>query len=198
MLAAIATFCIVGSDLLVIRRLYEPHQAGVFAQVMVLGRIILYLIGPLSTVIFPKTATSLLEGASFRETRVVRRALTLSAVILFVAASVISILAPLGFILLRGSSDPELVRLLRIAVWCLIPLSLCQLVIPSLFARRQERYLLEFALLSILLPVGLAVFRGNLIYAFLVEGSVGLLLLGFVTFRVAVAHGIGGKYSRHS
>ncbi len=182
-LAALSTYCICGVDLLIIRRLYEPPEAGLFTQVIILGRIIFFLIGPISIVVFPKTATSLQRDLS-HETKIVRRALALGATILLVAATGICLFADLGFQLLRGSSDPEVISYLRIAVWCLIPLSLCQLIIPSLFARRQERYLLEFTCLSGLLPLGLALFRGKLVYAFLVEGVVGVILLGFISWRL--------------
>ncbi|MEI6876770.1 MAG: hypothetical protein WCL50_16765, partial [Spirochaetota bacterium] len=91
--------------------------------------------------------------------------------------------------LLRGSADPEAVSLLRLAVWCLLPLSLCQLVVPALFARRQERHLLEFTLLAGLLPLGLALFRADLRQAFLVEGAVGLLLLAFTALRLRSKQG---------
>ncbi len=174
-------------DLLIIRRFYEPQQSGLFADVMILGRIIMFLVGPITSVILPKTATSLLLDPAARETRVVRRALILGAALLFTAAMVLSILAPWSFKLLGSPADPERIYLLRVAVWCLIPLALCQLVLPSLFASRQEQYLLEFTLLCLLLPLGLALFRGNLIYVFLVEGTVGFLLLLFVGLRVKKA-----------
>jgi len=185
LLVAFSSFCLLGADLLVVRRLYDPYQAGLFAQVMILGRIIFFLIGPIGAVIFPKTATSLLNNTQPREEHVVRRGLIFGAVILLAAALAISLLAPIGFQLLRGSSDAIVVGYLRIAVWCLIPLSLSQLILPSLFARRQERLLLEFTLICTLLPAGLAIFRDNLIHAFLVEGAVGIFLLSFAAFRLS-------------
>lgn len=182
-LVVISSFCIMGVDLLIVRRVYDPTQAGTFAQVMILGRIILFLIGPLSLIVLPKTATSLVSSMD-QEHFVVRRALALGLAILLIAATFICWLAPLEFQLLRGDSHPEFVQLLRIAVWCLVPLALCQLIIPALFARRQERFLLEFTLLSLLLPIGLFVFHKNLIQAFFVEGAVGVILLGFSAFRL--------------
>ena len=179
----IALLCILGTDLLIVRRVFVAEEAGVFSQVITLARIIFFLIGPISIVVFPKTATSLQAEETPREGGLVRRALMLGAVILLLAAAAICVLAPLGFRFLRGASDPEMVRLLRIAVWCLIPLSLCQLVIPSLFARRQERYLFEFTLLSAILPVSI-IFCKSLDQVFAVEGITGLLLLGFIVARL--------------
>ena len=182
-LLMVSSFCICGADMLVVRRFYEPHQAGIFAQVMVLGRIIFFLVGPVATVILPKSAVSLQTNPSLQETKVVRRAFVLGLFLLMVSASIIYFAAPIGFRLLNGSSSSELVGYLRIAVWCLVPLSLCQLVIPSLFARREEKSLLEFSLLSLLIPLGLILFKGNLVCAFLVEGGVGMILLAFVVWR---------------
>ncbi len=185
-LSATALFLLCGADMLVVRRVYAPEAAGLFAQVMVLARIIFFLVGPMTAVIFPKTATSHLDSASANETRVVRRALALGALILFPAAFILSLAAPTALQWLRGDADPAMIWHLRVAVWCLVPLSLGQLVIPSFFARRQERLLLEFTLLAALLPLGIALFHQRLLHAFLVEGAVGILLLAFVTARWAL------------
>jgi O-antigen/teichoic acid export membrane protein len=179
----LGSFFILGSDLLVVQRVYEPHEAGLFAQVTVLARIIFYLVGPLASIVLPKSATSLLEDQQPTEKKVLKRALQLSFLILVLAGIVISFLAPLAFKFLRGNVDAEAVFYLRIAVWCFIPISLCQLIIPSLFASRQEKTLVQFTSLSALLPVGIALFHHELIHAFLVEGSVGLLLLIYVLIR---------------
>jgi O-antigen/teichoic acid export membrane protein len=183
-LAAVAIWLLCGADLLVVRRVHEPQAAGVFAQVLVLARIIFFLIGPMTTVVFPKAATSLLGATEAPRPGLVRHALALGALVLVPAAAALAWQAPLALKLLRGSADPEVVSLLRLAAWCLLPLSLCQLVIPALFARRQERHLLEFTLLAGLLPAGLAFFRADLRQAFLVEGAVGLLLLAFTALRL--------------
>lgn len=180
-LAAAALWLLCGSDLVVVRRVHAPQAAGVFAQVIVLARIIFFLIGPMTAVIFPKAATALI--ASGASSRLLRPALALGACVLTPAAALLAWQAPLALTLLSGSADAEAVALLRLAVWCQLPLSLGQLVIPALFARRQERRLLEFTLLAGLLPLGLAFFRGDLRQAFLVEGAVGLLLLAFSAIR---------------
>lgn len=182
LLFAVATFCLTSADLLVIRRLYTTEQTGVFAQVIVLGKIMIFLIGPIATVVLPKAA----GGGSLLSTErgVVRRALLLGALILGAAALVISWFAPVAVFLLRGTVDPEVVRLLRIAVWCLAPLSLNQLILPALFARRQERQLFEFTALALLLPLALACVRDSLVAVFLVEGLVGIVLLGFSVWRI--------------
>ncbi len=186
-LVTLSLFCISGMDTLIVRRLYDPDQQGVFAQVMKLGRIIFFLISPVALVIFPKTATSFGLSESSQGRGIVRRALLLGGIILMIAATLISVWAPFCFQLLRGYSDPTSVAYLRVAVWCLIPLSLCQLILPSLFARRQERYLLEFTLLSFLLPIGIVLFPSNLFQVFFVEGFVGILLLGFMGWRLRSA-----------
>lgn len=182
---SLSLFFILQSDLLVVKRFFEPEPAGHFAQVMVLGKIICFLIGPISVVLFPKSVA--VEGA-VPERRVVRRALGLGALILVAAAAAFQVLAPFAVELLRGRTDPELLvplaGYLRMAAWCLIPLSLCQLVVPALFARRQERHLLEFTALAALVPIGIALFGRTIEQVFAIEGIVGLLLLGFIAFRL--------------
>ncbi|MCC7519158.1 MAG: oligosaccharide flippase family protein [Verrucomicrobiae bacterium] len=195
-LAAVTLWLLCGADLFVIRRVREPHAAGVFAQVLVLARIIFFLIGPMTAVIFPKAATALATPSA--RPRLVRHALALGALVLIPAATLLAWQAPFAIALLRGSSDPEAVALLRLAAWCLLPLSLCQLVIPALFARRQERVLLEFTLLAGLLPLGLAIFRADLRQAFLVEGAVGLLLLAFAALRLRPKAEAGTESSARS
>jgi len=180
---SLGTFFILGSDLLIVQRVYEPHESGIFAQVTVLARIIFFLIGPLAFVVFPKSATTHLAENIQTEQKILRRALSLGFLLLILAALGISLLAPLGFTLLRGYSDAEAVFYLRVAVWCFVPLSLCQLITPALFARRQERVLMEFTFLSALLPIGIAIFHDKLLHAFFVEGAVGLLLLIFTLIR---------------
>ncbi|MDD2710583.1 MAG: hypothetical protein PHV34_21600 [Verrucomicrobiae bacterium] len=186
-LSAVTAFVFCGCDLLVVRRFYEPQLAGEFAQVMTLARIIYYFATPLAMVVFPKAATSLLANPQGKENRVVRRAMALCLGSCLLMAAFLHALAPLAFRLLRGGSAAENAvdaGHLRVAVWCLIPLALCQLVTPALFARRQERFLAEFTGLSLLLPLGLMIFRNNLTHAFLVEGAVGLLLLAFIGWRL--------------
>ncbi len=179
MMASIANFCILGADVLVVRRFHDPHEAGVFAQVMVLGKTLFYVIAPLSMVVLPKTARSFGVHPS-QETRVVRRALLMGAIILMVGAGGVSFFAPLALQWLTGSVPVETLFHLHTAIWCLIPLSLCQLVIPAFLGRRQERLLFQFMLLCMMLPLGLMVFHTRLQHAFLVEGGTGLLLLLFL------------------
>jgi O-antigen/teichoic acid export membrane protein len=191
-LATISAFCIFSADLLIVRRFYSPTESGIFAEVMVLARIIFFVISPLSLVVFPKVATGLLSPSEIKESYVVRRALLLGGLVLVLTASALSIFAFWGLKLLGSFSKPEfssnpmmLTEYLRIAIWCLVPISLCQIIVPALVARRQERLLFEFTLLGTLLPLGLVLFHNTIIQAFAVEGIVGLILLFFVVIRVS-------------
>jgi len=189
-LVATVTFILCGIDILVVRRFHDQQTSGEFAQVIILARIIYYFISPIAMVVFPKTATSLVDDVQKKETMVVRRAFFFGLGLLICVATVLYIFAPSAVSLLRGGSSIEnsvLIGHLRLAVWCLVPISLTQLVVTSLFARRQERYLLEFTLLTLLLPLGLMVFNSSLKQAFLVEGAVGLILISFIVLRLLPA-----------
>lgn len=184
LLLTLSSFFILGSDLLAVQRVFSAHEAGTFAQVSILARIIFFLIGPLATVVLPKSATSLMEGGSETRAKVLWYAMTLSFGILVLAAAGLCWLSPLALHLLTGKIDTDSVFYLRVAVWCFIPLSLCQLIIPSLFAGRREKELLEFTVLSALLPVGIFIFHQELMHAFIVEGGVGVILLGHLVVRM--------------
>jgi O-antigen/teichoic acid export membrane protein len=184
MLAAVALFMICDADLLILKKFYDPSDVHVFTDVNVLARSIFFLIGPITYAVLPKTATTLLEKDSPREKRIVRKALLLGAIVLILAAGTLNLLAPLAFTFLGATSSPQSLMYLRIAAWSLVPLSLCQLIIPSLVARRQEWYLIEFTLLSALLPLTLIFFRGSLIQVFLIEAVFGIFLLIFISFRL--------------
>jgi len=175
-MASAAQFCMISSDMLVIRKVFDPQEAGVFAQVMILGKILFFVIAPLSVVILPKTARG---GTSPSEPRIVRRTLGMGFFILMATVLGLVLFAPLALRLLTGASHLLTVSNLRIALPCLVPLALCQLVIPSFLGRRQEKILLGFLLISALLPVGL-LFCGQLWHAFAVEGATGALLLLFL------------------
>ncbi len=178
-MASLSTYFILGADMLVVRRIYEPQDAGLFAQVMLLGKTLCYVIAPISLIVLPKTTRA--AGILLpQEPRVVRRALLMGGAIVTPGVLALAIFAPLALRLLTGSSDEHAVHYLRIAAFCVIPLSLCQLVIPSFLGRRQEKLLFQFMLLSSLLPVGLILFRSSLVHAFFVEGATGLLLLLFL------------------
>lgn len=171
--ASIANFLICGVDILVIRHFYPPQDSGVFAQVMLLSRIMLFLIGPLGIVVFPKSATG--PQSETNLSGWVRQVLGLGGIFLGLTALGITWFGPLGFKLLRGSVDPFQVECLRIAVWTLLPLGLCQLIIPILVAGRKEKELWRLTLILGIIPLGIAIWRGNIIHAFWVEGIAGCL-----------------------
>jgi O-antigen/teichoic acid export membrane protein len=184
MLAAVSLFLVCDADLLILTKFYDSSDVHVFTDVSVLARSIFFLVGPIGYAVLPKTATSLQEKNSPRESQIVRKALLLGTGVLILAAGTLNLFAPLAFTFLGATSSEQSITYLRIAAWSLIPLSLCQLIIPSLVARRQERFLIEFTLLSTLLPLALTFFRGSLTQVFLMEAFFGIFLLVFISLRV--------------
>jgi O-antigen/teichoic acid export membrane protein len=181
-LVLLTLFFLSSVDLIVVSRVHSPETTGVFSQVMILARTMLFLVGPLSTVIFPKAASGATQKHG-SEQYVVRKALTLGLAILVPAAGFLTLFAPQAIQILTGTVRPEVVLQLRLAVWCLLPVALAQLVLPALFARRQERWLFEVALIGALLPLGLIIFDSDIRHAYMVEATVGSLILVHAVVR---------------
>jgi O-antigen/teichoic acid export membrane protein len=143
----------------------------------------IFVIGPIATVLLSKAATAEVEGAEARSRTAFVHSFYLAALVLLGAAGMLSLFAPWAMLLLTGSENEVSVHHLRIAVWCLIPTSLSQLAIPFFFGQRREGDLFGFFLIACLIPIGIGIYARDVMSIFYWEGVVGCLLLGYVFFR---------------
>ena len=128
---------IMNADLIFVKHIFSPEEAGLFARVATIGRSIIFLPMPIALVMFPKVITS---GPSTRYSRVtLLKALGLVA--LLISSAVAAIIAvpwlPLRIMYGITSPDPEMTRLLILFVCSMAPLALTYLLMNYEMAQHR-------------------------------------------------------------
>lgn len=74
----IATTFLFTSDLILVKHFFSPHDAGLYAVISTLGKIILFGTGPIGTVMFPLVSQRKARGQSFQKIFLLSLVLTLA------------------------------------------------------------------------------------------------------------------------
>ncbi|HMO50494.1 MAG TPA: hypothetical protein PKE26_01405 [Kiritimatiellia bacterium] len=135
---------LMNADLIFIKHLFTPEEAGTFARAAIIGRSVIFLPMPIALVMFPKVITS---GPSTRDSRITLiKALVLVALLIGSAVGAIIAVPWLPLWIMYGIREPdaELVRLLIMVVCAMAPLALTFLLMNYEIA--QHRFSLVWLL----------------------------------------------------
>ncbi len=64
---AVSTTSLYSSDLILVKHFFSSYEAGLYASISTLGKIIFFATGPISAVMFPLVSKRLSEGANYRK-----------------------------------------------------------------------------------------------------------------------------------
>ncbi|MDP8215393.1 MAG: oligosaccharide flippase family protein [Candidatus Euphemobacter frigidus] len=134
-------------DVILVKHFFPPREAGFYSVAQMVGKIILFLPGAISIVIFPKAASA--QARSQASFSILRKGLVVVASVNVVAMLVCAVFP--GFVLkiLTGKTDPESVRLVP---WFALAMSFYALTWLNIFyhlsihSTRFIPYLAGFAL----------------------------------------------------
>lgn len=136
---------LMNADLVLAKQFFAAGEAGRYAVVAVVGRIILFLPQPIVMAMFPKVVSH--GGVSQADWRTLKQALVLACFLIGGTAGLCSLFAEAVLTGLSGSQSADLVALVRYMVWALCPLSLTFFIMN--FELAQRRFFIAIPLLGV-------------------------------------------------
>jgi len=171
---------LMNADLVLAKHFFAPEEAGRYAVVAMIGRIILFLPQPIVMAMFPKVASH--GGVSQADWRTLTKALVLACLMMGGAAGLCSLFAEAVLTGLSGSRSADLVPLVRLMVWGLCPLSLTFFIMN--FELAQRRFAVAIPLLTVAVGYLACLARWH---ATMQEVVLVLAIAGSVAFVASVA-----------
>jgi O-antigen/teichoic acid export membrane protein len=126
---------LMNADLVLAKHFFSADEAGRYAVVAMVGRIILFLPQPVVMAMFPKVVSS--GDISRADWHTLTKALLLAGCLLAATATMCSVFAGPVLTILSGTQSAELVPLVRLMVWGLCPLSLTFFIMNFELAQRR-------------------------------------------------------------
>jgi O-antigen/teichoic acid export membrane protein len=126
------TTLIMNADMILVRILFEEDKTGLYSAAGVLGRALVYFVGPMAQVMFPKVVQS---AARAERTNVVAQAVGATA-LLGIGGALVCTIVP--WLPLRVIYPPEYLAIEPLVpwfAWCVLPLTLSNVLINNLLAR---------------------------------------------------------------
>ncbi len=174
------------ADVMLVKRFFDPAEAGLFAKAATMGRTIIYLAIPIAGAMFPKVVSTGLASAGDR--RVFGHAfLYAGSVIALTAVGVTMFAAPLWLLFTGEQPTAETIRLVRAVVWAMSPLGLTFLIMNFELAQRR------FGLVTILAPLAVLYIGGvNMFHESLFQVIAVLAVVNILSVLVLLA-GVMGR-----
>lgn len=127
-----ATTFIMNADMILVRSLFEPEKTGYYSAAGILGRALAYFTGPMAQVMFPKVVQS---AARAERTNVVVQAVGATALLGGVGAILCTVVPWLPLRIVYPSKYLVIEPLVPWFAWCVLPLTLSNVLINNLLAR---------------------------------------------------------------
>ncbi len=126
---------LMNADLVLAKHFFSAEEAGRYAVVAMVGRMILFLPQPIVMAMFPKVVSH--GDVSRADWRMLSKALVFACLLIGAAAGMCSLFAKAVLTALSGSRSDDLVPLVRLMVWGLCPLSLTFFIMNFEIAQRR-------------------------------------------------------------
>ncbi len=172
-------------DLLVVKHLFTPVEAGYYSIAQMVGKMILFLPLPVVMVMFPKV--TLLEAQKKETLPILIWSLMITGALCGVGILCSQLFPHQVTQILTGKVYPECHPLIRLFSINMTFFSLVFILLYYHLAKSQHLFLFPLALLTILQIVGIALFNRTMIEVLTVVGVVAfclLVLTGYLTFRL--------------
>jgi O-antigen/teichoic acid export membrane protein len=128
------TIVMLSVDMIVVRRFFPPTETGFYAAAATLGRALFLFTVPLAGVMFPKIVRS---AALAERTDVLAQALGATAIMGAGAALFLTIFPKLPLQIVYGPSYLVIAPLVPWYMWCVLPVTLANILINNLLARER-------------------------------------------------------------
>jgi O-antigen/teichoic acid export membrane protein len=151
----------LSADMIIVRRFF-PEQSGLYSAVAVIGKALMFLVIPMTQVMFPKVVQA---AARLERTDVMTQALAATGLIGAVAAIGCTLFPELPLKVLFDAPFLPAKSLVGWYAWCILPVTLANVLINNLMARQHYR--------CVAWLVGIAIAYG-LVLMFIADKSGGL------------------------
>jgi len=126
----------LSADMIVVRSLFPPKETGFYAAAAIIGRALVLFTVPLAAVMFPKVVRS---AALAERTDVMAQALGATALLGAGAALFCTLFPSVPLRLVYGPSYLVITPLVPWFAWCMLPLTLANVILNNLLAREKFR-----------------------------------------------------------
>ncbi|MEW6302543.1 MAG: hypothetical protein AB1705_03675 [Verrucomicrobiota bacterium] len=124
----------LGADMIVVQSTFDKDLTGAYGAAGMIGRGLVFFTVPLTAVMFPKVVQS---AARSEKTDVLAQALGATAVMGGLAAIACTLLPELPLRIVYSTKYLDVAPLVRWFAWCMLPLTLANVLINNLLARQQ-------------------------------------------------------------
>ncbi|MBK9137546.1 MAG: lipopolysaccharide biosynthesis protein [Verrucomicrobia bacterium] len=149
----------MAADQIVVQRVFSDEVTGVYSAAGIIGRALVFFTGPLMAVMFPKIVAS---AARDQRTDVLGQALGATALLGLLAAMACTLLPELPLRIISGTTYLESAPLVPWFAWCMLPLTLSNVLIGSLLARQRYEAVPWLVLIAVLYGAALT-WRADLV-----------------------------------
>lgn len=133
--ASIGYALLMNADLLLVKHFFPAEDAGRYASVAMVGRMILFLPQPIVIAMFPKVVS--IGKTSPADWHTLSKALVLASLMISVLALICSMFPDSILLALTGNHSPDLIPLVPLMAWGSCPLSLTFFIMNFELAQRR-------------------------------------------------------------
>lgn len=169
----------LAADMIVVRSLFDKERTGLYAAAGMIGRALVFFTIPVTAVMFPKVVRS---SVTATKSVVLAQTLALTGGMGVLAASVCTVVPWLPIRLVQGPEFLEAAPLVPWFAWCMLPLTLANVLINNLMARSQFASVPYFIVIAAGYAAALMTFNDSFETVIKTLGSFGLLLLGVASW----------------
>ena len=123
------------ADMIIVRKFF-PEESGLYSPVAVIGRALMFFVIPMTQVMFPKVVQA---AARLERTDVMTQALAATALIGAVGAIACTLFPEVPIRVLLDTPFLEAKSLVAWYAWCIVPVTLANVLINNLMARQHYR-----------------------------------------------------------
>ncbi|MCF7709167.1 MAG: hypothetical protein K9N52_09745 [Verrucomicrobia bacterium] len=171
----------LSADMVIVQSLFEKDRTGLYAAAGMIGRALVFFTIPMTMVMFPKIVRS---AAKAESTDVLTHALGATAVLSGGAALVCTIFPWLPLWIVYDKSYMEISWLVPWFAWCMVPLTLANVLINNLLARARYEVVPWLILVAAGYLTALTIFNESFL-----EVVVTLGVFNSILFAVAAVFG---------
>lgn len=148
----------MNADVALVKRFFDPEDAGTFARAATIGRSIVFLPVPIAAAMFPKVVSA--GQSTLADRTLLLKAIAFTGVLIGGAGLVCTVGTPLLWLAFTGeNAGPDTIQLVRRVIWALAPLGLTFLLMNFEIAQRRFRAPAVLVLLAIAYIVSVSIWH---------------------------------------
>jgi len=151
-----AVIFMMSVDMVIVQRHFDKEQTGLYAAAGMIGRALIFLVGPLVAVMFPKIVRSQAEQ---KPTDILKFTLLLTAGLCVVAGALGILLPRLPLQIIYDKSYLPISPLVPWFIWSMVPLALATVLVNNLLARKM--FTVVYGLVSVGAVYAAALWHGS-------------------------------------